>query len=367
MAEALKNMYNLQYFERLCPHMQTAIPGFNSKDFISGIFNKSWPGMELKERVRHITLVLHNFMPKHFPDACGILISLSQVLKKAGITEQGFQTIFLPDYIQVFGSDYMTESLHAIEEVTKLVSAEYAIRPFIIQNPKQAMKQMQAWSKHQNANVRRLSSEGCRPRLPWAMGIPEFKKDPTSILPILENLKDDPSEYVRRSVANNLNDIGKDHPELVLQIVKKWQGKNADTDWIIKHGCRSLLKKGNNTALILHGFNPESRATIKNLLLPKKRIKIGDVLTFDFNFVNQERTPSNFRLEYSIDYITASGKISRKIFKVTENKFKPDVLIPIARKQSFKDLTTRKHFKGKHVLSILVNGKRMASSDFIVY
>jgi len=213
--------------------------------------------------------------------------------------------------------------------------------------------------------VRRLSSEGCRPRLPWAMGLPDFKKDPSPILPILENLKADPSEYVRRSVANNLNDIGKDHPEIALQIARAWKGKSPETDWIIKHGCRTLLKRGHETALNLNGFDPKAKASVKEVTHSAK-VAIGDRLDFGFTFLSQEKKSTRFRLEYAVDYQTRSGKVSRKIFKLTENTFEPFEPIQILRKQSFKDLTTRKHFKGRHYLRIFANGRELAGSEFFV-
>lgn len=366
MAQALKDMYNPRFFEKLCPILKMCIPRFDCTDFIFRIFNNQWPDLELKERVRHITIVLHHFLPKDFPQAAQILVRLSQKLRNNGISEQGFETIFLPDYIEVYGLEHPVASLKAIEEITKLVSAEYAIRPFIIEDPTQTMEQLRDWSKHPEPNVRRLSSEGCRPRLPWGIGLPAFKKDPSLILPILENLKEDPSEYVRRSVANNLNDIAKDHPELVLAIVKKWKGKHTHTDWIIRHGCRTLLKKGHSHALQLHGFNPESRAKLNTLMLSKQKIRVGDTLGFGFDFINKENKPCHFRLEYAIDYVTSTGKVSRKIFKITENNFVPHEAVSIQRKQSFRNLTTRKHFKGKHQLTILANGKKLGSREFIV-
>ena len=366
MAEPLKNMYNPAFFERLCPALKHSIPGFDCRDFILRIFNNQWPDLELKERVRHISVVMHHFLPKDFPSASDMLVKLSESLRSQGAREQGFETIFIADYIQVFGLNYPDESLNALEHITKLVSAEFAIRPFIIRYPEKTMQQMLTWSKHPNANVRRLSSEGCRPRLPWAMGLPDFKKDPSLILPILENLKADPSEYVRRSVANNLNDIAKDHPELVLSIAKKWLGKNEMTDAIIRHACRTLLKKGHEHALNLHGFDPKSKSTIKTLSLAGKKVKIGDYLNFGFDFVNKEKKPANFRLEYAIDYLTSTGKKSRKIFRIAENKFHPGKTITIQRKQSFKNFTTRKHYKGKHLLTILANGKKLAATEFTV-
>jgi 3-methyladenine DNA glycosylase AlkC len=362
MAEPLKNMYNPAFFEMLCPMMKETIPGFNCSQFIVRIFNNEWPELELKKRVRHITTFLHDFLSGNFAQDAAMLVKLSQALKEKGI--QGFATIFLPDYIEVYGIEHPEESLSAIEEITKLVSAEFAIRPFIVRYPDQVMKQMLTWSTNKNKDVRRLSSEGCRPRLPWSMALPNFKKDPNKILPILENLKNDESEYVRRSVANNLNDIAKDHPDLILKIAKRWQGKNENTNRIIKHACRTLLKRGNQQALSIHGFDSAKKATIKSLTLDKTKIKIGDRLEFAFDFICKEKKGSDFRLEYAIDFITSTGKTSRKIFQITEKKFDPQNAVKILRKQSFKNLTTRKHFKGKHQLAILANGKELASASF---
>jgi 3-methyladenine DNA glycosylase AlkC len=366
MAEPLKNMYNVAFFEALCPQLKRCIPQFDCQQFILRVFNNAWPDLELKQRVRHIAQALHVFMPADFPSASRMLMDLARTLRESNAQEQSFATIFIPDYIEVYGLDHPDTSLVAIEEITKLVSGEFAIRPFLLLHPEKTFKKMLRWSKDPDANVRRLASEGCRPRLPWAMGIPALKKDPTAILSILENLKEDPSEYVRRSVANNLNDIGKDHPQLVLDVAKKWQGKNDRTDWIIKHGCRSLLKKGDRVALTMHGFNPNSKSAISSFSLPDKKVRIGDALSFSFDFLNREKRPASFRLEYAIDYRTSTGKISRKIFKISENIFTPGKAVNIQRKQSFKNFTTRKHYKGKHAITILANGKKLAAKEFIV-
>lgn len=367
MAEPLKHMYNAAFFEKLCPVLKKTIPQFDCRDFTYRVFNNTWPDLELKERVRHIAHALHHFLPKDFNRAAALLVELSKQLRSNDVRAQGFETIFIPDYIHVYGEDHPETSLDALEEITKLVSAEFAIRPFLLRYPEMTIGRMLAWSAHPDANVRRLSSEGCRPRLPWAMGIPALKKDPSPVLPILENLKADPSEYVRKSVANNLNDIAKDHPDLVLKIVKRWRGSNPGTDWIIKHGCRTLLKKGDQHALNLHGFNPNSRSEVVALTLPKKKVKIGDYLNFGFDFVNHEKKATNFRLEYAIDYITSTGKTSRKIFKITETNFVPGKPVNIRRKQSFRDFTTRKHFKGKHHITILANGRKLAAKEFMVF
>jgi 3-methyladenine DNA glycosylase AlkC len=366
MADALKHMYNPQFFEQLCPVMCATIPKFDCKYFIHRVFDNQWPELELKQRVRHIAITLGDFLPSHFPTAVSIMVDLAEQLRKSDVREQGFATIFIPEFVQVYGLDHPNESLKALEKITQLVSAEFAIRPFVIRYPEMTLNKMVQWSKHENANVRRLSTEGCRPRLPWAMGIPSLKKDPAPILQILENLKNDPSEYVRRSVANNLNDIAKDHPTLVLKIAQEWQGKDANTDRIIKHGCRTLLKKGDKAILGLHGFDPSSKGKLKSFDLHKPKVKIGEKLNFSIAFKNQEKAITPFRIEYAIDYLTSTGKRSRKVFKVTENKFNAGECMTINRNQSFKNLTTRKHFKGKHTLTILANGKKVGAKEFLV-
>jgi 3-methyladenine DNA glycosylase AlkC len=366
MAEPLKNMYNPPFFERLCPVLKEVIPQFEERKFIYTVFNQLWPDLALKQRTRQITLALHDLMPVEFPKAAGMLVAISDLLRKNNEKEQSYPLIFLPDYIECYGQYNFEVSMKAIQEITKLVSAEFAIRPFIVNYPDRAMEQMVLWSTHQDASVRRLSSEGCRPRLPWAMRLPAFINDPSPILPILENLKKDSSEYVRRSVANNINDIAKDHPELVLKTVQKWKGENPATQWIIKHGCRTLLKKGSEGVLNFHGFKPKNKSRVSALKALKK-IKIGDCLNFDFVFCNQEKKQERFRLEYAIHYITSTGKTSLKVFKIGEYTVEPAEVVQIKRKQSFKDFTTRKHYKGKHRLSILVNGREKTFVAFRVY
>jgi len=366
MAEPLKNMFNPAFFEALCPVLKDTLPDFKEKDFIHQVFDTTWPQLELKQRVRHIAHALHQAMSCDYPRAAGYIVTLADRIRRGDEYQlQGFASMFLPDYIEVYGVDNFKESMAAMEQVTKLVSAEFAIRPFLLRYPEKTFQHMLRWSKHENAQVRRLASEGCRPRLPWGMGIPALKRDPSTILTILENLKADPSESVRKSVANNLNDIAKDHPELVLELAQRWQGKDPLTDWIIKHGCRTLLKRGHTAALGLHGFRSENKAVVKNLELSPK-VRVGDYLNWSFTFVNKETEGADFRLEYAIDYLTASGKTSRRVFKITEKTFNPGEGYSFRRRQSFKDFTTRKHFKGLHSFSVIVNGKPRASAEFMV-
>lgn len=366
MAEPLKNMYSPAFFESIVPVLRKTLPGFQERRFIHAIFDRSWPDLALKQRVRHITQALHPFMPPSFPEAAEKLKALSEAFRQQAMPEQGFALIFLPDYIEVYGQNHVDHALDAMETVTQLVSAEFAIRSFLLADAPRTLKRMLRWSKHPHASVRRLASEGCRPRLPWGMAVPALKQDPNLTLPILENLKNDPALYVRKSVANHLNDHAKDHPDFLLAVAQRWQGKSSETDWIIRHASRTLLKKGNQHALTLQGINPQSRARIDALTLSKKTVKVGDRLNFSFSFISQEKKETTFRLEYQINYLTATGKTSEKVFKIAEKTYAPGEAVTIQRHQSFQDYTTRRHHKGKHSLIILVNGKKQASAEFMI-
>ncbi len=220
-------------------------------------------------------------------------------------------------------------------------------RTFLIRYGDQMMQQMYVWTKHPHPMVRRLASEGSRPRLPWAMAIPILKHDPTPLLPILETLKNDPSETVRRSVANNLNDIAKDHPDFVLNIMDNWRGISAETDWVIRHGSRTLLKRANSKALQSFGFQEVTPVEVFDLTIKSNTLSLGDTLTFSFSIKNLSDTEGcKLRLEYGIDYMKSNGKTSRKIFQISETTLEQGQTRSFRRQQSFKNLTTRKHYTG---------------------
>jgi hypothetical protein len=195
------------------------------------------------------------------------------------------------------------------------------------------------------------------------MALPAFKKDPSLILPILEKLKADESDYVRKSVANNLNDISKDHPDLMLDICTRWYGVTNQTDWIVKHACRGLLKAGNERALRLFGFAGPMGLSIANLTLDKAALAIGETLGFTFELSVEAAAPQQVRLEYKVYFVKASGKFSPKVFQIWEGLFDPGSHL-ISRKHSFEDRTTRRHHPGPHQIAIVVNGVEMVTASF---
>lgn len=357
MADKLKNtLFQLEKVQHFARVLKEAYPAFKSEEFVTAVCDKDWPERELKEKMRHTTLCLHQFLPKDFAQAVKILVAIVPHVS-------GFESIVLPDYVEVYGQEHWDISLPALGELTKCGSSEFGIRPFLNENLELTMKYMLAWASSDDFRVRRFASEGCRPRLPWASGVPALKKDPSLILPILERLKNDPELFVRKSVANNLNDISKDHPELVLDLCERWHGHSKNTNWIIKHACRTLLKQGNKRAMLLFGFaNPEFMK-VNDLQLSNIGPSIGEDICFEFKLVLTSHVKQKVRIEYIVHFVKANGKTSPKVFQIKEAELAPG-MHSINKNHSFKNRTTRKHYPGTHQLEIIINGEAKASAQF---
>ncbi|WP_298486771.1 DNA alkylation repair protein [uncultured Maribacter sp.] len=367
MADLFKHIYNHTFFEVFTSIFKEVVPSFNTKEFLNDIFDDEWENRELKQRMRHTTNTLHRQLSGNFEkDVADILrfITLWKGRETKVSPNDGLAFIFLPDYLEQYGIEHYTLAMNATEAITAFASCEFSIRPFIIKYPEKSMVQMLQWASHNNLHVRRLASEGSRPRLPWAMALPVLKKDPAPILPILEKLKTDPSEYVRRSVANNLNDIAKDNPEVVIKIAKQWKGISKETDWVVKHACRTLLKQGNQEIMALFGFGKVDKFKLSNFKINTTKVKIGTHLDFSFDLINTNNTTSKIRLEYGLYYQKLNGTLSKKVFKISEKEYSPKSTTSINRKQSFKRITTRKFHTGKHQVSVIINGSELEKRNF---
>lgn len=357
MAEPLKLLYSKAFIEKLASTIKTNYPSFKTKPFVSAVLNDEWESLELKQRMRHITNCMHRFLPVEYPEQISILMATAPSFS-------GFLAMIFPDFVEVYGlNDYQT-SVSALAHFTCYSSSEFAVRPFLVKYTKAMLKQHLQWSKHPNHHIRRLASEGIRPRLPWAMALPEFKKNPTPILPVLENLKADSSEYVRRSVANCLNDISKDHPDVVIGIIKQWKNEGPETQWIIKHASRGLLKKGHTEALSTFGLNHKANIDVNTFNCTHKTLRIGESFYFEAAIKLKEKKAHDLRLEYRIYFMKANGKTAPKIFQIGTWNVKAGEVCSVKRKHHFADLTTRKHYPGKHQLVLVVNGREVASLNF---
>jgi len=358
MADLLKNMYNHDSLHKLALDMKSVYSPFPVDEFMKSVMDKSWNNLELKGRMRQISVNLGKFLPTDYSEAIHII---DKVVRNY---DDGFWGIFFPDFVEVFGQDEVNwdVSIAALERYTRYSSAEFAVRPFIINHEERMMAQMYAWSKHENEHVRRLSSEGCRPALPWGQAIARYKKDPAPVFPILEQLKADPSLYVRKSVANNINDISKTHPDLIASLAKEWYGENRYTNWVVKHGCRTLLKKGNRDVLALFGYDDINSVGVEDFFLGASSVWMGAEISFSFTVSAAKAT--KVRLEYGVDYVKSNGKTTRKIFQISESLLKANDKKRYTKNHDFTDLSTRKHYPGVHAIALIVNGVERGKLSF---
>ncbi len=356
MAEQLKNVYTKEYIKNLSIKIKENYNNFDSDSFINSIFNPTWETLELKMRMRHIANSLNTYLPLPYKEQL-------EILKPASKDFSGFEAMFFQDFVEVCGLDDFESSIGALEVFTLDSSSEFAIRQFILKYEDKTMQQMKLWAKSSNEHIRRLASEGCRPRLPWAVALPRFKSNPSKVFEIIELLKNDPSKYVQKSVANNLNDISKDNPELVIEFVKNNLGVSKELDWICKHASRTLLKKGDKEILELFSFGKSHHVDVLNFTCDEI-VNVDDYLNFSFEITSDEAL-GNIRVEYGLYYLKSNNTHNKKVFMISQNDVKSKNK-KFIKKQSFKNMTTRKHYLGKHYISIIINGQEKIKKEFIL-
>lgn len=362
MAELLKEIYNEKFLLDFSKKVQSAYSVFDAMAFVTAVMDDIWDTLPLKARTRRISEKLGLYLPHDYAAALEILHAIADSCI-------GFPYLFFPDFVEVYGREeqHWELSMNALENFTQKSSAEFAVRTFILADPERVMRRMSSWAEHANEHVRRLASEGCRPRLPWGQALPIFKKDPAPVLSILELLKADPSLYVRKSVANNLNDISKDNPSLVLETGRRWIGSHPDTDWIIRHGCRTLVRGANPEAMKLFGYASTTEeaplATSASISVQPLSLRIGDSSEIQYSLDVREGESLHIRIEYGIYFIKANGKPSRKLFLLSDKTLSGGVHLTGTRSHSWANLTTRRHYPGPHKLVLLVNGVEVAETS----
>ncbi|MBN1657566.1 MAG: DNA alkylation repair protein [Anaerolineae bacterium] len=357
----IKDLFNNESVAALADALQQSDPTFDREAFLDRVFDADWPGRELKQRIRHITDVLHDLLPVDYRAALDIL-------RRAMPRVAGIVLWVFTDYVEVYGLNDWAASIPALEKFTQRMSAEFAIRPFIVRYPERTMAQMLEWSQHENAEVRRLASEGCRPRLPWGIRLQALVADPSPILPILERLKNDESESVRKSVANNLNDISKDHPDVVLEVLARWQTNATDeVAWIIGHALRTLVKKGHPGALALLGHSADAAVAVHNLTVEPQRIQSGESVTLSFDVESLADEPLNLVIDYVVYHMRANGTLSPKVFKLTKQTIQPGETLHIEKRHSFAPVTTRKYYPGQQALEPKINGQLFGRVAFMLH
>lgn len=351
MSNSLKDLYNQDYLSLLALHLYECEVSFSTQDFLNSVFDIRWKERELKQRMRHISHCLHLALNFSYPQVISILEKVFFKMNSANALEN----MIFQDYVEVYGLNDFNTSMKALESFTQGSSSEFAIRAFIFSYEDKTMDVLKEWTQSKNEHVRRLASEGCRPRLPWAVALENFKTDPRKVIEVLQLLKDDNSPYVQKSVANALNDISKDHRTLVKTLAHVWLKENAQRKWLVKHGCRTLLKQGDKEVLSLFGFEKADHLMLKNFRC-LKQVKQGAELMFEFDVESKRDVLGKLRLEYALEFVRLNGRTSRKVFKISEGDFTSKTK-SVCKKYSFKPISTRKYYRGEHKLSVIINGE----------
>lgn len=352
--------------DRIARSLKKVYPAFPEKDFLKSVLHGLNP-LELKDRTKYIMAVLHECMPNHFEKTARIFVKMKTVWDYGDPDDNlaGFAAWPIIDYIGEYGLDHPEVSLNALKELTSLFSAEFAIRPFIINHFELTFQTLEKWIDDPDEHVRRLVSEGSRPRLPWGCRLPPFIENPAPVFQLLEKLKDDPSEYVRRSVANNLNDISKDHPEQVIQTCKRWKrGAGKNRQWIIKHATRSLVKSGHPEIFGLLGHTENPKLSFQSLEISPLEIQLGDAVEFRFELISKGTHKQSIVIDYAIHHMKANGKTAPKVFKFRTLEIGPHETISLSKKHRIKPITTRNYYPGVHAVEILINGKTFGQVPF---
>lgn len=355
--DPLKEMFNKAYFEKLSTEFHKAYPQFDRKAFLNEMLI-NLENLSLNQRLRKTSQVLHSYLPKNYQETIDLMKQVIQT------TPKGYTNLVFPDFVGLYGLDQANHSLKALKYFTVFGSSEFAIREFLKRDFDSTLEVMKTWTKDKNEHVRRLASEGSRPRLPWSFKLDRVIHEPQVTQSILNQLKEDESLYVRKSVANHLNDISKENAGYMIELVNSWNKSHPHTAWIIKHASRTLIKKGNPDSLKVFDYEKNVQIEIQHLKLSKTKIKLGDSLQFSFDLVSKKSKTQKLVVDYIIHYRKKSGELSPKVFKLKDVELKPKESISITKTQVFKDFTTRKHVGGEHLLEIQVNGKIFAKHNF---
>ena len=364
----MKDGLSTQAVDRIANALSAVIDNFPVQEFIEDV-HRGLTELELKQRVQHIIDVLANYLPAEFNQTATILLRIKKHWDWGDEKDplSGFAAWPLIDYVGIHGLRHPEKALKVLKYLTPMFTAEYAIRPFLIHHTKTTCRHLLKWCNDSDPHVRRLVSEGTRPRLPWGIRLERFIDDPEPVLQLLENLKDDSSQYVRRSVANNLNDISKDHADLVIRTCRLWLEKETPgRQWIIAHATRSLVKAGHREVFGLLGYTDNPKIRVKTLELDRKKVAIGGAFNITIQLASKARTVQSLVIDYAIYFIKANGQVSPKVFKLKNLTLKAGQVVDIHKKHSLKAVTTRKYYPGRHSLELLVNGKAHKRVSFDV-
>lgn len=383
MAERMKDSYGPEVAEWVGQRLAGAVPDLDARAFAAECM-PGYEDLELMDRARRITDVMARHLPAD-PAAAVPTITASLGPVEEGLTGmQPFRYLPFVLYVGQYGLGAFEESMAAQYELTRRFTAEFSIRPFLIHHQVATLARLRQWAGDPDPHVRRLVSEGTRPRLPWAPRLPAFIADPAPVLELLELLRDDPSEYVRRSVANNLNDISKDHPEVVVELAQRWWADGDDQRRrLLRHALRTLVKRGDPTALEVLGHAGADHLVVRDVSIEPARPVIGgsvrmaatvvdtrsaEVATGGGPATGSARDPvaadERVAVDFVVHFVKANGSTSARVFKGAVRVLGPGGSTVVTRTVSLAQQSTRTHHPGVHRVEVQLNGRRSDAGSF---
>jgi len=358
-APALKEIFNAERLQHIADEMSAVYPAFKAQAFLEHA-SRGLAELSVMQRMARVAESLHAVLPLDYEDSIDVLRELAPRLNS------GFVSICLPHYVASYGAGAFDTSMEALKYFTTFGSSEFAIRYFLRADLERSLERMHDWTRDENHHVRRLASEGSRPRLPWSFRLEAVQADPQLAAGILDRLKADESPYVRKSVANHLNDVTKVHPQWVLDTIEGWSLENKHTAWIAKHALRSLIKQGDSRALTVIGAGAKAEVELLDVKVEPAEVKLGDAITLSFVVKSTVAHEQRLVIDYAIDYVKSNGGVSRRVFKLKTLGLVGFGAEVVRRNQVIKDFTTRKHFAGRHGVQVMVNGEVLGSAAFEV-
>lgn len=360
-----KDYFDADLAQQMGQRIQTVYPAFASDLFVAEIAARL-DGLEMKARTTLFADALQKQLPADFAQAWAILEQTlgAELPSSDGALAEGWHYWPLALFVEKYGLASFEVAIQAMKQITKRHTAEFAIRPYLLRYPDQTLAVLHQWASDENEHVRRLVSEGSRPRLPWGARLKPFMQDPSPTLALLEKLKDDPSEYVRRSVANHLNDVGKDNPAILLQTAERWlQDATPERKWIVGHALRSLIKAGHPVALRLLGYG-ETAVRLHNLTVTPNPLPFGQKLQIAFTLENESDAEQPVIVDYVVHFVKMRGGRAAKVFKLRTFVLNGREQRSLQKQHAFVEITTRRYYPGWHRVDIQVNGQILAGAEF---
>jgi 3-methyladenine DNA glycosylase AlkC len=360
VAEPLKNSYGPEIPREIARMIRSTYPKFPADTFVRDVL-KGYEPLALTQRGWKIARALRRHLPQDYPRALEILMaSLKPSATYLARSSSLSSFLYLPHtlFVAEYGLDNFEISMRAQHELTQHFTAEFSIRAFLEKHPKPALTRLKIWTRDPNVHVRRLVSEGTRPRLPWAPRLRGFQADPRPVLELLELLKDDPELYVRRSVANNLNDIGKDHPDVLVKTVRRWmKGATEERRWIVRHALRSAVKRAEAGALDVLGFGGAAKVSVTKIDIAPKQAAIGKSVVVSFDIRNATTKTQRVLADLRVHFVKSNGRSSPKVFKLKTLELAPKEAVRLRKTIGLHEMTTRKHYPGRHKIDVVLNGQ----------